>query len=67
MNDDLKPFWLVWSPKGGLPSATHATIESATAEAERLAAKHPDRPFYVLEAKSVSAIRPHPVETATLR
>jgi hypothetical protein len=44
-------FWLVWSPTGQKPpSYSHASIESARAEAERLAIAHPGKVFVVLEA-----------------
>lgn len=44
-------FWLVWSPTGQKPpSYSHASIESATAEAERLSIAHPGKVFVVLEA-----------------
>lgn len=44
-------FWLVWSPTGQKPpSYSHTSIESATAEAERLSIAHPGKVFVVLEA-----------------
>lgn len=49
-------FWIVWNPKGGNPTRTHASHESATAEAERLAEKNPGQHFYVAHAYAVSAV-----------
>ncbi len=48
----LKPetvFWMVWSPRGGLPVVRHVSLAKAAAEALRLAEKHHGRHFYVLE------------------
>ncbi|TAM23390.1 MAG: hypothetical protein EPN60_15075 [Nevskiaceae bacterium] len=50
------PYWLVWAPTGSRPPACrHASVESATAEAERLARAHPGQQFVVLQ--SVTALR----------
>lgn len=49
---DKSKFWLVWSPRGkwhGWPSKKHESVESAQAEALRLAAKFHGRHFYVME------------------
>lgn len=52
-------FWVVWCPSRGAPSVQHNSRESATAEAERLAATLGGFVFYVLGAVSVSqAIKP---------
>ena len=52
-------FWVVWCPSRGAPTVHHNSRESATAEAERLAAAIGGFAFYVLEAVSVSqAIKP---------
>lgn len=48
MNKLMTPFWLVWNPNANAPSLKHDTKISATAEAERLARKHPGEKFYVL-------------------
>lgn len=47
-------FWVVWQPESGSPTHRHESLESATAEAERLAECAPRRQFYVLEAICVS-------------
>lgn len=39
--------YIVWSPERGLPTKTHAGIDAATAEASRLASKHPGVLFHV--------------------
>lgn len=39
--------YIVWSPERGLPTKTHGGIDAATAEASRLASKHPGVPFHV--------------------
>ncbi len=52
-------FWVVWCPAKGDPTVKHNSRESATAEAERLAAIFGGFAFYVLEGVSVSqAIKP---------
>ena len=45
-----KRFWMVWNPRGSAPVCRHSVIESATAEAERLARLNHGVPFFVLEA-----------------
>jgi hypothetical protein len=42
------PFWMVWNERGSAPTHKHITIESAKAEAERLAQKNPGQSFHVL-------------------
>jgi len=45
-------FWLVWCPTGATPPRfRHPTQESAEREAERLAATHPGKTFFVLEPR----------------
>lgn len=44
-------FFFVWTKKGRVPRFTHQTRESASAEAIRLAEKHPGRKFIVLRAE----------------
>jgi len=46
---DMKVFWLVWSPRGRLPSKKHRDREAAMTEALRLSEVHPGRHFYVME------------------
>lgn len=49
-NQQPVAFWLVWCPTGPtLPRFRHQSAESAQQEAERLAATHPGKTFYVLE------------------
>jgi hypothetical protein len=43
-----RTFWMVLGE--GRPNYRHTTIESARAEAERLARQHPEREFFVLES-----------------
>lgn len=47
-NVSEKTGFLVWTKKGSNPRAFHPTIESATAEANRLAAKFPGKAFFVV-------------------
>lgn len=42
------PVFLVWNPKTGHAKYRHKTIESAEAEAQRLANLHPFEKFHVL-------------------
>lgn len=42
------PFFMVYGLGKHYPTHVHNTVESAEAEANRLAAKHPGIPFYVL-------------------
>lgn len=42
------PFWIVWSPEGSRPPRyRHNSVNTAEAEARRLAAEHPGQDFYV--------------------
>jgi hypothetical protein len=50
--DHVKPFWMVWSPGHGEPSACRNTCQEARDEAYRLAQEHPGRYFLVLKADS---------------
>jgi hypothetical protein len=46
-------FWMVWTKHGKRPPRyAHSTYQSAEAEVERLARKHPGRKFFILEAVS---------------
>jgi hypothetical protein len=45
-----QPFWMVWSEHGRAPTYKHVTVQSARAEAERLARKNPGSKFHVLAA-----------------
>jgi hypothetical protein len=46
-------FWLVWCTTGLAPRRRHATLESATIEAERLGRREPEKTFLVYEARLV--------------
>lgn len=43
-------FWFVWNPLREIPRHKHASPESAWAEAKRLAVKHKDDAFIVLQS-----------------
>ena len=51
-------FWVVWSPSGTNPTKKHETSDSARTEAERLAVKHPNLEFFVLETIGSWCVRP---------
>lgn len=51
---NTEKFWVVWQPESGAPRHRHESRESAQREAERLAECAYPRPFFVLEAISVS-------------
>lgn len=44
------PFWLVWHVGGSPPREKHDSPISAMQEAGRLARKHPEREFVVMES-----------------
>lgn len=44
-------FWFVWSPTEYRPKRRHASLQTAEAEARRLAAIAPDKRFLVFEAR----------------
>ena len=44
-----EPFWIVWCDNGGVPTVKHPTVQSARAEAERLARTNAGRHFHVLQ------------------
>ena len=46
----MNKFWLVWSPKMGVPITRHNSDDSASKDAARLAVKHPGEIFNVLES-----------------
>jgi hypothetical protein len=50
MTAPTKKYWMVHALHGHAPTVTHASEESATKEAARLAAKHPGSIFVVLES-----------------
>lgn len=50
----MKAFWMVWNPDGHPPSFSHGTKQDAVLEARRLAQKHQDNSFFVLEAIGVA-------------
>lgn len=45
----MERFWVIWREDGCLPTKKHRTKADAVKEAERLAKKHPDSAFHVLE------------------
>lgn len=45
----MKVFWLVWNEENFSPSIKHDSEKGARDEAERLAWKHPDSVFHILE------------------
>ena len=47
MNSD--PFWLVWNVNGDAPTHMHASHDSATSEAQRLARANRGETFVVLQ------------------
>lgn len=44
--------FVVICPAGSLPTYEHRNYDTALAEAKRLALKHPDKNFHVLEIKA---------------
>lgn len=42
-------FWMVWSPRGGMPKRKYPIRDMAETEAHRLSEKFPGRHFYLLE------------------
>ena len=44
-------FWCVWNPAGSSPTERHSSMNSAMAEAQRLARKVRGQRFYVLRAE----------------
>lgn len=62
-------FWMVWNPQRHSPTYRHPTMDSAIAEAERLARMTPGEVFIVLEAKCALRVKrpdPPPVERIPL-
>ncbi|MER1968416.1 hypothetical protein [Castellaniella sp. GW247-6E4] len=47
-------FWMVWCPQGGTPQHKHTSLDSAVAEAKRLAAQNTGREFVVLQSVGVA-------------
>ncbi len=46
----MDKFWMVWSPLKGVPIVMHDSNFTAEEEAGRLAKKHPEATFYILES-----------------
>ncbi len=46
----MESFYLVWNPTGRIPVLRHPTVDSARAEARRLAELHKNDEFFVLRA-----------------
>lgn len=60
----LKAFFMIYGEHGAAPCAKHATYAAASEEADRLAAKHPGRVFFILravEGRLVDVPRPRQV------
>ena len=55
---DAVQFWFVWTKRGYIPRVAHDSFKKAVDEATRLARKHPDRKFIVLEAKCKIGVVP---------
>lgn len=51
----MKPYYYVYNPSGSRPTYRHASLESAVAESERLAALHPAVSFEVLQCVAISS------------
>ena len=51
----MKKFWIVWKQDNFPTKVIHDLKSDALIECDRLATKHPDATFYVLEAVSYSA------------
>jgi len=54
---NTKIFWIVWSPGSGEPTVWQESKKDAVKEAERLAGKHRDRVFHVLQSVSTSCVK----------
>jgi len=58
METSIKKYWLVWGENStpqewiSFPSIKHQSWKLANNEATRLAIKHPNRKFFILEAMS---------------
>jgi hypothetical protein len=50
VGDEMPRFWMVWRGGSWTSRYKHRTIESALTECAKLAALHPQRRFYVMEA-----------------
>lgn len=61
----LEPFWAVWGIEFGPPTYRHASLESATLEAERLAKANPGSPFVILQ--SLVAVEVNNIHRTDLR
>lgn len=59
------PFWMVYGIGQRSPTVMHGTRHAADYEAKRLARKHPDVCFVVLE--SVAAVIKRDVDVITIR
>jgi hypothetical protein len=51
----MTPYYYVYNSSGARPSYRHKSLESAVAEAERLAAQHPAVTFEVLQCVALSS------------
>ena len=53
--ESLPRFWMVWCQSGHEPMKQHDCSEKASIEAQRLAAKHPGKKFFILKSLSAYA------------
>lgn len=58
-----QPYWIVWDETHGEQTRKHASLELATAEAERLATQNPGRTFAVLRVVTEVATCERPLKT----
>ena len=52
---------------GNQPEKLHMSFDSALTEAKRLAVKHPDATFHVIQLKVICKYNPHPIPPPTFR
>lgn len=50
--------FLVWNPAAGMPTTSHATMDIAVKESERLAKLHPGQRFHVMAPIGSSCVDP---------
>jgi hypothetical protein len=60
-------FFVVWNPSGGVPMKRHPTLQLASEEAGRLAARNPGVCFFVLSASRAVVAEAPPPPAATIK